>query len=44
MGPGTGALLSLAGLLLVLGGLARWARRPRPDRRVQTGARVLTDR
>ena len=23
MGPGTGALLSLAGLLLVLGGLAR---------------------
>lgn len=40
---GTGALLSLAGLLLVLVALARWARHPRQDCTVQTDARVLTD-
>ena len=40
---GTGALLSLAGLLLVLVGLARWARHPRRDRTVRTDARVLAD-
>ena len=43
VGPWTGALLSLAGLLLVLVGLARWARRPRQDRTSRTDARVLTD-
>ena len=40
---GTGSLLSLAGLLLVLVGLARWARHPRQDHAVRTDSRVLTD-
>ena len=43
VGSATGAVLSLAGLLLVLVGLARWARHPRQDRTVRTDARVLTD-
>ena len=43
VGSGTGALLSLAGLVLVLVGLARWARHPRQDRAVRTDARVLAD-
>jgi uncharacterized membrane protein len=43
VGSETGAVLSLAGLLLVLVGLARWARHPRQDRTVRTDARVLTD-
>ena len=40
---GLGALLSLAALLMVLVGLARWARHPRQDHPVRTDARVLTD-
>ena len=40
---GLGALLSLAGLLMVLVGLGRWARHPRQDHPVRTDARVLTD-
>ena len=40
---GAGPLLSLAGLLLVLVGLTRWARHPRQDRTVHTDPRVLTD-
>ena len=40
---GLGALLSLAGLLMVLVGLARWARHPRQDHPVRTDARVLAD-
>ena len=43
VGSEAGAVLSLAGLLLVLVGLARWARHPRQDRTVRTDARVLTD-
>jgi len=43
VGSETGAVLSLAGLLLVLVGLARWARHPRQERTVRTDARVLTD-
>ena len=43
VGSGTGAVLSLAGLLLVIVGLARWARHPRQDRTVRTDVRVLTD-
>jgi uncharacterized membrane protein len=43
VGAEAGALLSLAGLLVVLVGLARWARHPRRDRTVQTDARVMTD-
>ena len=43
VGSRPGAVLSLAGLLLVLVGLAREARHPRQDRTVRTDARVLTD-
>jgi hypothetical protein len=43
VGSEAGAVLSLAGLLLVLVGLARWARHPRQDRTVHTETRVLTD-
>jgi uncharacterized membrane protein len=43
VGSGPGALLSLAGLLMVLVGLARWTRHPRQDHPVRTDARVLTD-
>ena len=43
VGSGPGALLSLAGLLTVLVGLARWARHPRQDHSVRTDARVLAD-
>ena len=43
VGSEAGAVLSLAGLLLVLVGLARWARHPRQDPTVRTDARVLTD-
>ena len=41
---GVGALVSLAGFVLLLVGLARWARRPRLDRTVQASVRVLADR
>jgi uncharacterized membrane protein len=41
---GTGALVSLAGFVLLLVGLARWARRPRQGRTVQTSVGVLADR
>ncbi len=43
VGSEAGAVLSVAGLLLVLVGLARWARHPRQDRTVHTETRVLTD-
>ena len=43
VGSEAGAVLSVAGLLLVLVGLARWARHPRQDRTVHTDTRVLTD-
>jgi len=43
VGSEAGAVLSLAGLLLVLVALARWARHPRQDRTVRTDTRVLTD-
>lgn len=44
MESGLGAVLSLAGFVLLLAALARWVHRPREGRSVRTNVGMLADR